>query len=130
MAATDVLTRTIDVDAHEMAPTHVWGDMFGDHSARFAEAAMGMLSKLGANSVVYPGLVDDAAIDEHSVWNTKGPTAPGAFDFERRIEVLDVMGTQRQLVFPTSALPSFTLLLDKVGRLRPRFGLDDSPEVT
>ena len=123
-------TATIDVDSHEMAPTHVWGEMFGEHSARFADAAMGMLSKLGNNSVVYPGLSDDAEINEHSVWNTKGPTAPGAFDFDRRIEVLDVMGTRRQLVFPTSALLGFTILLDKGGRLRSMFGLDDTPEVS
>jgi predicted TIM-barrel fold metal-dependent hydrolase len=128
--ALDVLTQSIDVDSHEMAPTHVWGEMFGENSSRFADAAMGMLSKLGDNSVVYPGIRDDAEINAHSVWNAKGPTAPGAFDFQRRIEVLDVMGTQRQLVFPTSALLSFTCLLDRGGRLRRMFGLDDTPEVS
>ena len=117
----------IDVDSHEMAPTHVWGDMFGEHSARFADAAMGILSKLGDNSVVAPGLADAAEINEHSVWHTKGPAAPGAFDFSRRLDVLDVMGTGRQLVFPTSALLSFCALLGGE-RMLSMFGLEPSPD--
>jgi predicted TIM-barrel fold metal-dependent hydrolase len=35
-----------------------------------------------------------------SVWKTKGYAAPGAFDLERRVAALDVMGIERQLVLP------------------------------
>jgi predicted TIM-barrel fold metal-dependent hydrolase len=34
------------------------------------------------------------------VWKTKGFAAPGAFDLGRRVEALDLMGVQRQLVLP------------------------------
>ena len=35
----EILNHTIDVDAHEMAPTHLWGEMFGPTSAKLAIAA-------------------------------------------------------------------------------------------
>jgi predicted TIM-barrel fold metal-dependent hydrolase len=127
----DVLNHTIDVDSHEMAPTHVWGEMFGENSSNLARAAAVMLAQLGDNSVVYPDLADRADITEQTVWTTKGPPAPGAFDFKRRLEVLDLMGTQRQLVFPTSALLSFAMLVSASsgGALIRKFGLENSPEV-
>nr|WP_047167768.1 amidohydrolase family protein [Sphingomonas sp. Y57] len=105
----DLLERlpVIDVDAHEMAPAHVWGDMFGPHSARFAEVAADFIRSFGANSFWRPGLSDDAAITPVSVWNEKGPSAPGAFDFDRRRQVLDAMGIARQLIFPSAALLAF-----------------------
>lgn len=105
----DVLERLpiIDVDAHEMAPAHVWGEMFGPHSARFAEVAADFIRSFGANSFWRPGLADDAAITPASVWSEKGPSAPGAFDFDRRRQVLDAMGIARQLIFPSAALLAF-----------------------
>ena len=107
-SAVPVLDRVIDVDAHEMAPTHVWGDLFGDHNANMAERLGPFLASLGElNGPVVPGIADDAPITAESVWTTKGPMAPGAFDFERRLDVLDTMGTRRQLVFPTAALIAF-----------------------
>lgn len=105
----DLLERlpVIDVDAHEMAPAHVWGEMFGPHSARFAEVAADFIRSFGANSFWRPGLADDAAITPASVWTVKGPSAPGAFDFDRRRRVLDAMGIARQLIFPSAALLAF-----------------------
>lgn len=105
----DLLERlpVIDVDAHEMAPAHVWGEMFGPHSARFAEVAADFIRSFGANSFWRPGLADDAAITPASVWTEKGPSAPGAFDFDRRRRVLDAMGIARQLIFPSAALLAF-----------------------
>ncbi|KQX17643.1 MULTISPECIES: amidohydrolase family protein [unclassified Sphingomonas] len=105
----DLLERlaVIDVDAHEMAPSHMWGTMFGPHSARFAEVATDFIRSFGANSFWRPGLVDDASITADSVWNAKGPAAPGAFDFDRRRKVLDTMGIARQLIFPSAALLAF-----------------------
>ena len=35
-----------------------------------------------------------------TVWDTKGYAAPGAFDLDRRVAALDVMGIERQLVLP------------------------------
>src|SRR5690606_33413240 len=43
---------------------------------------------------------DTAEITETSVWEVRGPGAPGAYDFSRRHAVMDAMGIGRQLVFP------------------------------
>jgi predicted TIM-barrel fold metal-dependent hydrolase len=123
----EALHGNLDVDSHEMAPTHAWEKMFGEHSGRFARLAEARLANLGDNSVVQPGLVDSAEITEYSVWNSKGPAAPGAFDFDRRLAVLDAMGTRRQLVFPTSALFSFNALTGG-GQSLKLFGLSPSAE--
>lgn len=124
----DRLGPMLDVDSHEMAPTHVWGEMFGRHSQRFAELTEAFLTRLGEDNVLAPGVVDQAEITPESVWSTKGPRAPGSFDFDRRTEVLDVMGTKRQMVFPTSALLSFVALLGGKPMLSV-FQLEDTPEV-
>jgi predicted TIM-barrel fold metal-dependent hydrolase len=125
-----IVSHTIDVDTHEMAPVHMWGPLFGEASARLGERISETLGAVpeGGNRLVRPGLVDDAPISTESVWTTKGPDAPGAFDFDRRLDVLDVMGTTSQLIFPTAALISFTLLTSGAGHMRPFFGLDSSPE--
>jgi hypothetical protein len=36
------------------------------------------------------------------VWTTKFARAPGAFDLDRRVEVLDLTGVRRQMMFPGS----------------------------
>ena len=109
-AESSALMRTTDVDSHEMAPTHVWGKMFGENTARFGELGKHVFARLKDNNVVRPELNDDAEITRESVWQMKGPGAPGAFDFRRRLQVLDSMGTRRQLVFPTSALMAFSAM--------------------
>jgi predicted TIM-barrel fold metal-dependent hydrolase len=45
---------------------------------------------------------DDTEITPETVWNTKFAKAPGAFDLERRLEVLDLTGVDRQMMFPGS----------------------------
>ncbi len=42
----------------------------------------------------------EQAATPDTVWKTKGFAAPGAFDLDRRVEALDLMGIQRQLVLP------------------------------
>ncbi|MBO0856297.1 MAG: amidohydrolase family protein, partial [Nocardia sp.] len=52
-----------------------------------------------------PDVKDDSKeIDPEDIWKVKGPAAPSAIDLSRRIEVLDVMGIDKQLVFPTTAI--------------------------
>ncbi|NIB30752.1 hypothetical protein HBB16_01815 [Pseudonocardia sp. MCCB 268] len=48
-----------------------------------------------------PDIVGDVSpIEPCDIWKIKGPPAPSAIDMHRRLEVLDTMGIDRQLVSP------------------------------
>ena len=99
------LARTVDVDSHEMAPAHFWEPMFGPTAGKIAALTEGLLKKLGEQKTYNPDLKGDLAdITLDSVWNIRGTDAPGAFDFNRRLKVMDVMGVDRALVFPSYAI--------------------------
>src|ERR1700739_1190078 len=98
-----LLDQTLDIDAHEMTPSHLWGDVFGEAAARIAELAEPVLKKTGANDFYNPDVsADDQDITDESVWNIRGTRAPGAFDMNRRRSVMDVMGGKGHLVSPSS----------------------------
>ncbi len=119
MGSTGVLEHTIDVDSHEMAPAHVLGEVFGEAMFRVGELTSGMeRGGRHPNSLYAPGLRDDAAIDYESVWNVRGAAAPSAFDFTRRLEVMDLMGIDRQLVFPSFVIVAVQLMLEESFILR------------
>jgi predicted TIM-barrel fold metal-dependent hydrolase len=90
--------RMIDVDTHEQMPAEVWVETFGEDLRPMAELRM---SSPAHNVPGYAG--DVAELSAETVWSHKGPTAPGAVDMRRRLDVLDVMKIDRQLMFPTSA---------------------------
>ena len=94
---TDV-SGIFDIDAHEMAPSQMWGDTFGAASGEIAAAIQPWLSRGNSDRDHYnPGVVDDTvAATEENVWTIRGTSAPGAFDFDRRLEVMDVMGIARE----------------------------------
>ena len=118
-AQTGVLEHVLDVDSHEMAPSHIWGDMFGETSGEIGERLEGALKMQRGNDFYRPDLlVDDAEISYDSVWSQKGTSAPGSFDFARRLEVLDVMGVDRQLVFPSYAIFACMLMVGSESTLR------------
>lgn len=101
----DLLDRTLDVDSHEMVPAQQWGEVFGPAAGRIAILAEPFMRKTGGNDFSNPtfaGDIEDITYD--NVWNIRGTRAPGASDFSRRIEVIDLMGVMRQLVFPSYAL--------------------------
>ena len=100
-----VLDRVLDVDSHEMAPLQFWGPIFGPAAGSIAEQITDSLKLQKGNDFYAPDLVGDiTAINHDSVWNLKGTSAPGAFDFGRRVAVMDEMGIARQLVFPSFAI--------------------------
>ncbi|MTD55660.1 amidohydrolase family protein [Amycolatopsis pithecellobii] len=113
--------RAMDIDSHEMAPLDRWGSTWGPHFGRFAEMLAPSLGRFGdsPNNFDRPGLQDELPIDDETVWNERGPSAPSAFDFDRRVEVMDLMATARQLVFPSAAMTAFGCLLG--GELRQAF---------
>lgn len=97
----DFLNRVMDLDSHEMIPTHLWGEPFGPVAQEFVDLAQRRMADGAENSLVRPDVHgDEAAIDHETVWTVKGPGAPGAIDFARRLKVMDEQGVARQLVFP------------------------------
>lgn len=103
---TNLNSRIMDVDSHEMTPVHMWADAFGQEAHDLlAPLAKGLLSRSGQNSTVRPDITGDLmGITDETVWTQKGPDAPSAIDIGRRAAVLDQMGIHRQLLFPTFAL--------------------------
>ena len=120
-----ILDHTLDVDSHEMAPSNVWGEVFGQAAGQIGVLAETYLKRLGGNDIYNPAVqADDAGISEESVWFTRGVGAPGAFNFERRLAVMDMMGIDKQLVFPTYAFVAATFLPGSGENMRRRrYGL-------
>ena len=89
--------RILDADTHEYTPVNHWEEQFGEVVRPFVdafEASMMPIRRFVA--------ADTTEITAHSVWNTKFAQAPGAFDLDRRLEVMDFLGVERQLMFPGS----------------------------
>lgn len=124
-ATTRLLDETLDIDAHEMTPSHLWGEVFGEAAGRIAELAVPVLKKTGANDFYNPDVSGDVEdITEENAWHIRGSRAPGAFDMSRRLSVMDVMGIQRQFVFPSFALFANHLYAGSEATHRDRYGLD------
>jgi hypothetical protein len=87
----------LDADSHEYTPVNLWEEQFGSVVRRFADAFEG--SSMPIKQFVE---ADDTEISAETVWHTKFAKAPGAFDLERRLEVLDFTGVRRQMMFPGS----------------------------
>lgn len=95
--------RMTDVDAHEMLPAELWVEAFGEIAAPLAARFVAARRPDDPGYWSVPGCTaDDAPLDPATVFQVKGPTAPGAIDPGRRPAVLDAMGVRRQLLFPTS----------------------------
>jgi predicted TIM-barrel fold metal-dependent hydrolase len=110
-----VLDHALDADSHEMVPVHLWPDVFGDEIEPYVELFNGMalLRGAGENTMVREDIeADGTPITPETVWNLKGPEAPSAIDINRRVAVLDEMGIDRQLVYPTMATMGYLFLTD------------------
>lgn len=104
-AQTPLLDRVLDLDSHEMAPLQYWGPIWGPAAGEIAEQVTESMKMQIANDFYAPDHKGDVTpISHDSVWNLKGTSAPGAFDFSRRLDVMDEMGIARQLVFPSFAI--------------------------
>jgi hypothetical protein len=87
--------RIIDIDSHESTPMNLWAEQFGSITNELARAVS--RSTLAATQVRSK---DDTEINPETVWKKKSSEAPGSFDLERRLQVLDLMGVRRQMMFP------------------------------
>lgn len=95
-----------DVDSHEMIPAHLLEDVLGQPGRIMGNILASADQNAGnADNMCQPDIAGDTGvIDPEHIWEIKGPAAPSAIDLGRRVEVLDAMGIDRQLVFPTTAI--------------------------
>ena len=87
--------RINDLDSHLQVPVSRWGEVFGEATARFGELWAGM---------PFFDETDEPNATSESVWHTKGTAAPGASTPEGRLATMDIMGIERQLIFPQVVL--------------------------
>jgi predicted TIM-barrel fold metal-dependent hydrolase len=123
----DYMSRCMDVDSHEMAPIHAWPEVFGESAREFVDLCVRMevMNNGGANTMNRPDVErDSTAINEQTVWSVRGPGAPGAFDLDRRLQVMDTMGVERQLLYPGYGFIGTILALNPLAH--EFFGFDPS----
>jgi predicted TIM-barrel fold metal-dependent hydrolase len=113
----DFMGKIIDLDSHEMIPTSMWDEVFGEESHGLADLIKNR--DMGTNNVARDDITrDDAPITVESVWQVKGPEAPSAIDLSRRPEVMDAMGIAKQLVYPTFGLLAMNVFFNKDAHIR------------
>jgi predicted TIM-barrel fold metal-dependent hydrolase len=94
------LGRILDTDTHEFMPAELLVEAFGEKARPWADLWLTQI-KEAPNDFSVPGYPGDVqAADPNTIWEVKGPTAPGAADINRRVEVMDVMSVEKQLMFP------------------------------
>jgi hypothetical protein len=85
-----VLDRVLDADSHDMAPLQYWGPIWGPAAGQIAEQVTESLRAQIGNDFYAPEHKGDAtAIDHDSAWKLKETSAPGAFDFSERLDVVN-----------------------------------------
>lgn len=119
-----------DVDAHEMIPSHLLEDVLGQPGrimGKVFESADKLRPDPTATNMHQTDIKGDLKeIDPEDIWKIKGPSAPSAIDLSRRVEVLDVMGIDKQLVFPTTAIAAMIVGGMEDIAYEMRFGGDQS----
>lgn len=83
--------RINDLDSHMQVPISRWGEVFGEATARVGQRFAG---------IPLFDATDEPELTSESVWKTKGTNAPGASTPDGRLAAMDVMGIERQLIFP------------------------------
>lgn len=93
--------RINDLDSHLQVPASKWGEVFGEATAALATPFLGN---------PFFDDCDEPASSLESVWTKKGSAAPGASTPEGRLATMDLMGIERQLIFPQVllALPAWS----------------------
>jgi predicted TIM-barrel fold metal-dependent hydrolase len=87
--------RINDLDSHLQVPASRWGEVFGEATARFGRKWIGDR---------FFDQTDEPERTVETVWSTKGAAAPGASTPEGRLATMDLMGIDRQLIFPQVVL--------------------------
>lgn len=118
------IERVLDLDAHEMVPVELRDEIFGHTVLNDALAvASQRFHKDHPNRTQGRVTGDDEPINYETVWNLKGGSAPSAIDLSRRLEVMDLMGVERQLCYPTFGVAGVIAASDP--QAAKFFGLED-----
>jgi predicted TIM-barrel fold metal-dependent hydrolase len=103
--------RILDVDSHEMMPIQLWTETFGADAQPLVDAwASHGVDMHHGNHPHIPDYAGDIMPIESDIFDVKGCRAPGTRDPIRRLEVMDAMGIDRQLMFPGFGGYAFQLL--------------------
>jgi predicted TIM-barrel fold metal-dependent hydrolase len=105
-----VLDRILDVDSHEMIPAGLWHSSFGD-AGGLLEPLMEQPGNMLVAFVTHGDLPESTDLSPDNLWTMKGPSAPGAVDVHRRLQAMDAMGIERQLMFPTFGILGMCLAI-------------------
>lgn len=108
-----IVERALDVDSHEMVPLELQQQIFGPtalYDAIITHVRMPADHPNRTRGGIVTG--DDTPINYDTVWKLKGGSAPSAIDLGRRPEVLDLMGIERQLCYPTFGLAALIMAID------------------
>lgn len=95
--------RIVDVDGHEAIPINLWESEFGAITNELRDV---ILRTVGAGDVrgdlvFFEQLTEDKTpINVDTVFKVKLERAPGGISLDRRLEVMDFMGIDRQLIYP------------------------------
>jgi predicted TIM-barrel fold metal-dependent hydrolase len=88
-----------DLDSHEAVPAKLWRSEFGPEAEEFARISMDTPDG-HAPLIFNPDFLQDVTpINAETVFRMKMEQAPGSFDIDRRLEVMDFIGTDRQVYF-------------------------------
>jgi hypothetical protein len=114
--------RMTDVDSHEQMPAQEWVSALGGEVRAFTDAYMAAYEgdAMSLHDPEYPGDVTPIGPEVAVI---KGTRAPGGTDRVRRLDVMDALGINRQLMFPTGV--GILALLLRMGKPLP-FAYDTS----
>jgi predicted TIM-barrel fold metal-dependent hydrolase len=88
-----------DLDSHEAIPAKLWASEFGPEAERFANISLDT-PEGHAPLIFNPDFLKDVTpISADTVFKMKMEEAPGSFDIDRRLDVMDFIGTERQVYF-------------------------------
>lgn len=91
--------RLTDCDAHlQLSPAQFEAAMGAEFSKTYEQLENRRLGMDMIRSAVASS--DSVVLDKDNVWTLKGWSSPAAFDAGARLEALDLMGIDRQILFP------------------------------
>ena len=91
--------RLLDCDSHLQLAPHQFSDAMGvEFAERYRTLEDKRLGMKRIEDAVAQG--KDVELDAASVWRVKGWASPAAFDADKRLAALDLMGIERQVLFP------------------------------
>lgn len=95
-----------DADGHESIPMNHWAEIYGSGVGRMVDYLEASPGHIGAGKKE----ADEGPIDAKTTMRDKMEKAPGAWDMDRRIEVMDFLGVHRQVLYPGN-MPLFGVSL-------------------